>query len=250
MSFAELVASNIDKPFTLTDPPKPKPRQISNKPATTSNPAFGLARRCLGFQPISSKDLKTYEDKYAEVVCDEERFQRAGKDCIIDFLIMEMDISKRVAAAGQASALLYAEFHSEEEASIVKRNAKNLKTVNGHRARIIPYIPRSLFNRYRAVEEAAFIIRDNNRENATRIWVADDFQLRVRKKGDLTPWSLITPEVLINLPEQDPKVVKLITDIKDKRRPITPKICNNPQIVHSSFESENIYNLLGEENDN
>ena len=174
---------------------------------------------------------------------------------------MEMGISETVTRdiriknvfygkAGVASAILYVEFHSEEEANIVKKNAKNLATINGHRSRLIPYIPRSLFNRYKAVEEVAFKIRSNNRELATRVWVSDDFELRVRKKGDSTPWSAIKPEVLDNLPDQEPKVDKIDNDKMDKRRPLTPRILKNPQVSQTSFESENIYNLLGEVADN
>ena len=169
--------------------------------------------------------------------------------------MIEMDISKRVAddlriknvffaTAGKASAILYAEFHSEEEAFIVKQNARKLTTVNGHRSKLVTYIPRSLFKRYKAVEEVAFNIRSSNRENATRVWVGEDFELRVRKKVDKTPWSLIQPMVLNNLPEQEPRITKQLSDLMDVRRPLTPKTWETPQIVHSGFESENIYNLL------
>ena len=257
-SYAEKTAANIPAPLLLLDQP-PKTKRVTNPQVSkkVNNPAYALARRCQGFSPVTSDHLKRYEVAHISVIDDEERFQKVGKDCIRDFLYEEMGISEQVArdiriknvffgSAGVASAILYAEFHSEEEANIVKKNAKNLANINGKRAKIIPYIPRSLFNRFKAVEEIAYKIRCNNREMATRIWVNEDFELRVRKKGESTPWSAIKPEHLENLPEQEPKVVKMDNDKMDIRRPITPRECQNPQIIHTSFESENIYNLLGE----
>ena len=103
-----------------------------------------------------------------------------------------------------------------------------------------------LFNRYKAVEEVAFNFRNKNREMATRVWVSDDFELRVRKKGDTTPWAVIKPEILENLPDQDPKVTKHDSDKMDRRRPKTPRETNNPEVTLTRFNSSNIYNLLGE----
>ena len=180
-----------------------------------------------------------------------------GKDCIRDFLYEEMKMPEIVArdiriknvffaTAGIASAILYVEFHSEDEANMVKKYAKNLTTVNGERPKLIPYIPRSLYNRYKAVEEIAFNIRNKNREMATRVWVSDDFELRARKKGDTTPWAAIKPEILENLPDQDPKVTKHDNDKMDRRRPKTPRDPVAPQITFTRFDSSNIYNLLDE----
>ena len=264
MNYAETAAAAMNprkEGLNLDAPPKPKPPIKAKQSRPDSNPAFALARRCLGFNPISSKDLEKYDHCYPEITDKEERFQRVGKDCVRDFLHYDMDVTERVAAdiriksvffatSGLASAILYAEFHSEGEATIVKQHTKNLSTINGRRSRVIPYIPKSLFKRFKAVEEVAFNIRVNNRSMATRIWITNDFELRVRKKGDSTQWSLITPETLPNLPEQDEKSEKFVTDLMDKRRPITPKTFDAPQITFSRFDSENLYNLLGEEEAN
>ena len=79
--------------------------------------------------------------------------------------------------------------------------------------------------------------------------MSNNFKLRKRKKGDLTPWPAISPEELLNLSEQEPKVAKLASDMIGKRRPVTPKICEAPQVTFTSFESDNLYNLLREETD-
>ena len=227
------------------------------KPEVPINPAFSLAKRCQGFYPITSKDIKYYRDSYPEITDPTERFQKLGKDCIRDFLFKELKMSETVArdiriksvfypTSGIATGILYAEFQSEGELDIIKQNAKFLKTTDGCRAKILSYIPKSLFNRHRAVEEKAFQIRSNDRTMATRVWINKDFELRKRKKGDLTPWSRITPEILLNLPQQDPKVPRVAGDTMDSRTPQTPMWGLQPN-NGSNFESVNNFNFLMEE---
>ena len=140
---------------------------------------------------------------------------------------------------------MYAELESEEEADLIEKTGKNLQTVNGHRAKIISYIPLSLFERYKAVEEIAFEIRQKNRNQTTRLWIAEDFELRVRERGSSTPWSHIIPEKLPQLPPQAPRKMHIPSDLRDMKRPQTPRsdIDSYPtQSVHSF----NIYNNLRE----
>ena len=225
----------------------------SSKPQ--SNPAYGLARKCQGFYPITSVDIKRVGAEVTDEMSEEEHFQAVEKLCVRDFLHNEMGVSPRVAGelriknvfyskAGIATGILYAEFMVEEEVDIVKRYAKNLKTSHGFRPKLVAYIPQSLYNRYRAVEEAAFNYRKNDSEITTRIWIQDDFQLRIRKKGNPMPWSHIDPVKLTNLPPQDPKKVHAPSDMMDKRVPPTP--FENLQPINSAF-SFNQFNLLGEE---
>ena len=236
-----------------------------------SNPAYDLARRCQGFHPITSVDIEKVEEQYSEITDDEERFQLAGKQCIRDFLRTEMNVSQRVARdiriknvfypkAGMVTAILYAEFETEEETDIVKRNAKFLRTVEGHRSKILPYIPQSLFLRYKAVEEIAFQIRKSDSSKTTRIWITNDFELRVRERGSETLWSHIAPEMLPPLPPQAPRKAVGSIDMRDQRRPHTPFVATpqtpsstTPSPNHSaslhpaqSIHSLNIYNNLKE----
>ena len=76
---------------------------------------------------------------------------------VLSWKVKEMLFSKRLAGdlrikhvflpkSEMASAVLYVDFFSEEEAAeIVKSNAKNLQTIRGYRPKLIPYIPLSLF---------------------------------------------------------------------------------------------------------
>ena len=258
LNFAQIAAKNVPK--KVATPQLPKATTLSKQAASTQkvqakNPAFSLSRRCQGFYPITSKHIDQYKSSYPEIIDQEDRFQKLGKDCVRDFLFKEMEMSETVVAdiriksvfypaTGIATGILYAEFQSEGEVDLIKQHAKNLRATKGCRAKLISYIPKSLFKRYKAVEEKAFNIRKENREMATRVWINSDFELRKRKKGDKTPWSQIEPEILLDLPEQDPKKPKTPRDYMDTLTPPTPA-WNMQQ--SKSFESLNQFNFLGEE---
>ena len=238
-----------------------KKKTIPVKPS--QNPAYGLSRRCQGFHPITSKHLNKYDTKYLDIKDEEKRFQRIGMDCVRDFVHKEMLMAESTTedlriksvfypSAGAASGTLYAEFWSEEEVEIIKRHAKNLvSSSDGFRPKIVTYVPQSLFERYKAVEEAAFLVRQADRSKATRVWITDDIRLRVRKKGDTTPWSQIEPENLINLPPQAPIKARLDNDkdLMEKQTPPTPMftpLAGSNIKSAFCFESNNHFNLLGE----
>ena len=86
-------------------------------------------------------DLKKISDYIPSNRNDKEIFQKTGKECVREFLQMEMEISERVATdlrnknvfypkAGVATWMIYADFHSEEELISVKKYAKSLQTTN------------------------------------------------------------------------------------------------------------------------
>ena len=268
MSYSSITASNLrpndnegsngdrKKSSDITARAEGSARPLIGQPSKSqsgSNPAYALARRCLGFYPVTSKDINRYEDLCKDMT-KEEKFQKLGKDCIRDFLNSELEISARITkdirmknvfypTAGIASGTLYVEFESEDEADIVRRHQRNLKERDGFRPKIVHYIPRSLYKRFQAIEEKAFNIRNKNRQKTTRVWIGEDFQLRVRDRGDTTPWTQISPEAVGDLPPQDPKVRKSPIDHMDTRRPFTP----SPWLVApKSFESSNRFDFLGQ----
>ena len=157
---------------------------------------------------------------------------------------------------GSVSKTLFCEFFSEEEASLVRKNAKRLKTVNGIRAKLIDFIPRSLEERHKAVEREAYQIRQNDLDPntgktnlSTRIWLTTDIELRVRRKGDTTAWGKIPTTVLKDLPAQAPKRPWPRSDFLSKHRPETPRIPVS-RIPDSSknnqLQIENIYTALAD----
>ena len=232
-SYADMVKSRstAEASAELSNVIKIPPPQLKSAPL---NPAYKLARRCQGFHPLSSRDIGRVGAHYAHIIDDEARFQAAGKDCVREFLYNELKMSERVIndlrivsvffpPAGAGKATLFAEFHNEEEVQLIKSYAKNLAPTEKYPAMLVHYIPRSLQQRFTAIETMAHKIRhDSKKTIMTRIWIGNDFELRTKKKGDSTNWAAITPLVLNDLPPQAPKSTRHKSDIIDTRTPITP----------------------------
>ena len=214
----------------------PIPAQSKSAPisVSTDNPAFQLARKCQGFHPISSIDIGRVGANFSHIKDDEKRFQATGKKCILNFLKDEMDISDRIISdiriksvffppMGAGSATLYAEFYSEDEVKLIKSYSKNLSTTEEYKAKLVIYVPRSLQERLKAVEAAAYQIRkDSSKTVMTRIWITTDFELRAKRKGNNASWASISPILLPNLPAQAPKRDWNKMDVLDQRTPPTP----------------------------
>ena len=198
------------------------------------NPAYELARKVQGFHPITSIDIEKASGICSDDMTEIEKFQKVGMFCIKQFLVRELDMSKRVAAdmriknvfyppAGAASATLYAEFYSKEEVSTVRKYVKNLRCTDEYKAKLVPFVPRSLQERYNAVEAVAYKIRSENRKKiTTRIWITNDIELRTRQWNDNRPWVEIEPMEIPNLPKQAPKRFKQPNDVWDSNTPQTP----------------------------
>ena len=60
-----------------------------------------------------------------------------------------------------------------------------------HDPRLIDHIPKLIQKEYNAVAQKAFEGRTKSRRNSSKIWITDKFELRLRPKGDFTPWSKI-----------------------------------------------------------
>ena len=74
--------------------------------------------------------------------------------------------------------MLFAEFYSEAEVGVIKKNAVNIRTSVNFRPKIVSYIPRSLQEYFNKVEDQAFILRRQNLSETTRILVTDsNFEL-------------------------------------------------------------------------
>ena len=211
------------------------------------NPAFELARKCQGFHPIDSRDIGRIGAVFSEIEDDEERFQETGKRCIRNFLKDEMKMSDIVVGdiriksvfyppAGAGSATLFAEFYSEDEVKLIKSYSKNLVNTEAYKAKLVIYVPRSLQERLRAVEAAAFKIRrDSSKTFMTRIWISTDIELRAKKKGDSSSWASIPPILLPSLPPQAPKRPWKNLDVLDQRTPATPYFTSEDIRTFNSF---------------
>ena len=56
--------------------------QANKEPNKPDNPAFKLARRCQGFNPITSRDMGRVSAHHSSIKDDEARFQEAGRKCV------------------------------------------------------------------------------------------------------------------------------------------------------------------------
>ena len=267
-SYSKTLSKNLE--VVKSPVPTLQPTPVVKK-KELNNPAFDLARRCIGFHPITSIDVGTIGGPHIDSDSEDLKFQLAGKESIREFLHVEMNMSvlsvddlriKNVfyPPIGAVSRSLFCEFFSEEEASLVRKNARNLRTVDGKRSKLIDFIPRSLEDRHRAVEKEAFLIRQNDMDPtsgksnlSTRIWLTNDIELRVRRKGDTTAWGRIEKVVLNDLPEQAPKRPWPKPDYVSRHRPETPRFpfeksaLNNKtstSATNNQLQIDNIWNLL------
>ena len=239
---------------------KNKTQNLTLTTPQPNNPAFNLARRCQGFHPIGSEDIGRNAAYYKNIKDDEERFQEAGKDCVRDFLKNEMGMSTEVVGdlrilsvffppVGPGKFTLFAEFHNEEEVQLIRSFAKNLNITGEYKPMLVLYVPRSLQQRFAAVESAAYKIRaESNKKVMTRIWIGSDFELRKKSKGDATNWAAIIPIDLPNLPAQAPKRNPQKLDVIDKRTPNTPLPTDSE--VFSNISTYNSFDLLGADSPN
>ena len=71
---------------------------------------------------------------------------------------------------------------------------------------IVNYVPRSLFNRHDEIQRRAWEIRKESSQKSTKVWITKwEIELRIRNRESKIPWSMIKPEQLTGLPEQDPR---------------------------------------------
>ena len=159
------------------------PGQVEIKPPPP-NPAYDLANRCLGFYPISKSDVEKNRINKNTLNTPEEHFQKAGSDAIRDYLVAEMKMSvddvskmniKRVfyPLKGESTENLFAEFTYKEDLTFIRRSSHHLKNNNKYKPRLTPFVPRSLVERYQAVEKIAFEARKSDPPMSTKIWVKD-----------------------------------------------------------------------------
>ena len=219
-----------------------------NKPPPV-NKAFELANKCLGFAPITRKDVEDYEQKFDYIPNLDERFQHAAKLAIRHFFYNELKLDDQTIddipiisafyADGRAKiTTLYAEFANAEDMRMVRKNARFLKSSEDHKPKISPFVPKSIMARYLEVEKKAFEIRSEDKQIATKIWINDDVELRTKNKSDSTPWTLVPITILENLPPQAPRK----TTIRKEIRIIE-------EVVASSALPENVPITLSSDNE-
>ena len=89
---------------------------------------------------------------------------------------------------------LFVEFNEEADLRKVKSMAVNMENEGSLNPKLVTFIPRILEARYKVMVERANIGKAKSPKYSSKIWVGKDFELRLRKKGDFTPWNRIQPE--------------------------------------------------------
>ena len=210
----------------------------------TTNPAYQLARRCVGFSPINLNLNQPYTTNPDQLKKNSEEFQEVGAKHIKEFMNKEMNMNSKTTNSlriknifyppgGALTEKLYIEFQHEDEAKEVKKHVKNLTKSENYEPQVCDYIPRSLMNRHQAVKLRAYTLRNESEEPLqTKIWINEDIELRVRKKGDPTPWAKIPKEELLNLPDQTPKNTR-----STNYNPLTENTPQTPRIHEQNHAS-------------
>ena len=125
--------------------------------------------------------------------------------------------------------ILYVEFSEESELKKVRSFAKFMESEGDKIPRIVNFIPRVLQASYAIVIEQANIGRAKTPKHSSKIWVGkSEFELRLRLKGDTTPWSQITPEIITTKTNNNPRVPH-----PSPRVGATPKPTALPEIANS-----------------
>ena len=180
---------------------------------TDRDQAFNQARRCIGLFPITQEDLIRNTAKMEECSNSSLKEQRGGAFTIRDYLCVVMKMDEREAERlnilrvfkqpGQGNMnVLFVEFTTEADLKKIRSLVTNMEKGGECEPRIIDFIPKLIQKEYDVVAQRAFKGRSMIPKNSSKIWITDKFELRLRPKGDFTPWSRIPQESLEQLPKQ------------------------------------------------
>ena len=195
--------SDLFKKNTLPPPPQTKP----NQPTISSD--IQLARRTLGFNPITTSHINNHYNPNNNHLSTSEQFQLAGTRALEDFMDRDMHMphstiarlrTKRVfhPQSGSGSNTFYVEYESENDVAAIKRYAHNLTGQNPGDPKITMYVPKSLQKQHSELQQAAFTARRLTPKMSTKIWLGDTMELRIKKAGNNQPWHMVEP---VNLAE-------------------------------------------------
>ena len=241
--------------------------------------AFNLARRCVGLFPISQEDLVRNTDIIQDCPDQNIKEQLGGAETIRDYLCVIMKMRRTEAAqlniirlfklSGENNTnVLYVEFTNEADLKKIRSLVGNMEKGGEVDPTLVNFIRKVIQHEYDKVAQRAYKGRTMCPKNSSKIWITNRFELRLRPKGDFTPWNKI-PEVD---PEQEAKptgaIPKSNTKTKEtlSQRP-KPNFNNSdnpnfqqvgkergtksswegPSLLPSQNRDKNIFSMLGEE---
>ena len=183
----------IISPPTLPHIPKASERDL----------AFNLARRSLGLFPISQDDLIRNTDKVEDCSDRILREQIGGANTVRDYLSVvlgmeedearSLNIIKVFKQTGNNNTnVLFVEFTNENDVKKIKKLVGKMEA--GGEPQLLNFIPKLLQTEYDIVSQRAFKGRNQINKHSSKIWITTKFELRLRPKGDYTPWNKIQQE--------------------------------------------------------
>ena len=210
----------------------------------------------VGFAPITTSHLESIENKMIERGAMSKnqpkdiRRQRTIKSVVKSWAFKNLKLSEDswdsiqleelVQTQTEGSDIIFLKFKEDKDAQAITQNAKNLpQDPDGNGPRLVAYIDKRAKARHRAFLQVAKTLRENaSKPVQTNIRTGrNDFLLRVREKGDPTPWSQIPPlKVNQKMPQFEVGLYKTIEEMTDTE--------SEPENEPESMEEEEELNRM------
>ena len=151
-----------------------------------------------------------------------------------------IQLEELVQTQSEGSDIIFLKFKEDKDAQAITQNAKNLpQDPDGSGPRLVSFIDKRAKARHRAFLQVAKTLRENaSKPVQTNIRTGrNDFLLRVREKGDPTPWSQIPPlKVNQKLPQFEVGLFKTLEEMSDSE--------SEPENEPESMEEEEELNRV------
>ena len=170
---------------------------------TENEKALSLAKRCVGFGPISSSTVNQHAEACNQSLDSHTKNQIGGAYAIRDFLCKEMGFNDyeadniriiRTFRIPNKEQDLFAELGNEEQLRKIRSRVSNLSNGKVNDPILSTYVPRHLKEQHSRLVNRANKGRAQTPKQSSKIWLGEtDFELRFRPKGCFTPWNKVQP---------------------------------------------------------
>ena len=211
---------------------------------TENEKALSLAKRCVGFGPIPSSTVNQHSEACNPSLDSHTRNQMGGAFAIRDFLCKEMGLNDfeadnirilRTFRIQNNEKDLFAELGNEDQLRKIRSKVSNLTNGKDNDPKLTTYVPKHLQAQHARLVNRANKGRAQTPKHSSKIWLGEtEFELRLRPKDCVTPWSKIQP-----VDEVDPNPFIARQSLQNERASKNPK-----PIPRSSSETLDNPNLI------
>ena len=156
----------------------------------TNRDIVAAARRTIGLQKIEQSEVENYfrlgNDENEARVKTVKKFLLEEMN-VSEEIFNEMQIEKVFSPARDNWNTLYVKFASESSIHKLNSYAGNMKS----NLRLIPYIPKQFYSRYRELESQAYKLRHSEVKFKTRIKMGTSDLVLYKRESHQTSWSLV-----------------------------------------------------------